>query len=78
MENKEVFEKLELEAQELEKVSGGMSGSRKALLRDYVAFFKRKHYSVGDIKYWWSVRSDNAGISAAELEEDYQFIESIY
>ena len=55
-----------------------MSGSRKALIRDYVAFFKRKHYSVGDIKYWWSVRSDNAGISAAELEEDYQFIESIY
>ena len=78
MENKEIFEKLELEAQELEKVSGGMSGSRKALLRDYVACFKRKHYRVCDIKYWWSVRSDNAGNSAAELEEDYQFIESIY
>ena len=42
MENKD-FEKVSLESQELEQVTGGMSEQRKALLRDYVAWFKRRH-----------------------------------
>ncbi len=55
-----------------------MSEQRKALLRDYVAWFKRRHYSVEGIKINWAERGDNEGISAAVLEEDYRFIESIY
>ena len=77
MENKD-FEKVSLESQELEQVTGGMSEQRKALLRDYVAWFKRRHYDIEGIKRNWSERGDNAGVSAAVLEEDYRFIESIY
>lgn len=77
MENKD-FEKVSLESQELEQVTGGMSEQRKALLRDYVAWFKRRHYDIEGIKRNWSERGDNEGVSAAVLEEDYRFIESIY
>ncbi len=78
MENKENLEKFSLDFQELEKVTGGLSEQRKALLRDYVEYFKGRYYTLEGIKRNWAERGDNAGISAAALEEDYRYIESIY
>lgn len=68
----------EIDSQDLELVSGGLSDSRKAKLRDYVDFFKRRHYDVDGVKRNWAQRHENANLSAAELEEDYRYIEQIY
>ena len=79
MDNREeILKKMEIDAKELDKVSGGISDSRKAKIRDYVAFFKRKGYYLESIKHYWAERSENKGLSEAELQEDYKFIESIF
>ena len=78
MDNKDISMKQEIDSQDLENVIGGLSDSRKAEIRDYVAFLKRKHFCLESIKINWSERSVNRNLSSAQLDEDYRYIEQIF
>ena len=70
--------KMELDFEELENVTGGISDSRKAKIRDYVNWFRRKGFTLEATKRNWSEKGENAGLSRGELEEDFRYIDSIF
>ena len=72
------FEKMDLDCQELENVSGGMSDSRKREIQDYVYYFRRHGHDLNETKGWWKQRAMNANISREQLDEDYKYMEQIF